>query len=62
VRCCVTAEELRPLRQQSADSGIVSPTSPRHWPADAASAAGDDAECRVGLLQRYVTITLWLAM
>ena len=44
----VTVDERRPLCQRAADSDAVS-TSATQCPA----AAGDDAECRVSLLQRY---------
>ena len=49
---CVTVDEIRPLCQRGADNGRES-THQR-------PGTGDDAECRVGLLQRYNTVLLLL--
>jgi len=51
---CVTVEEIRPLCQRTADDGRG---STHHCPA-----TGDDAECRVGLLQRYGAVFLLISL
>ena len=52
-RYCAAVDEMRPLCQRSADDRRAS----THRDPPAAD-AGDDAECRVGLLQRYNTVLL----
>jgi len=47
----VTVDEMRPLCQRAADTDAVSASATA---CPAAAAAGDDAECRVSLLQRYL--------